>query len=133
VEATFFASLDDTLDSEYEVKPYNTYPLDIDLTYDLTLGEKVDSEPIIGLTLDYGLMGGSDVIESLDDTIAYEYELKGNTVIELILDLLYDTSLGGYAESNLTMDLTFDSSVGSKSETELSMDLTYEYELTPPS
>jgi hypothetical protein len=115
------------------VKPYTTYPLDVDLTYDATLGGKVDSEPIIDLDLTYGLMGGSDVIESLDDTIAYEYELKANTVIELILDLLYNASLGGYVESNLTMDLTFDSSVGSKSESELTLDLTYEYELTPPS
>jgi len=129
----FFESLDDTLDSEYEVKPYNTYPLDTDLTYDATLGEKVDSEPIIDLDLTYGLMGGSDVIESLDDTIAYEYELKSNTVIELILDLLYNASLGGYAESNLTMDIEQTNTVGSKSEAELTLDLTYEYELTPPS
>jgi hypothetical protein len=130
VEAIFFASLDDIISYEYEVKPYNTYPLDIDLTYDATLGEKVDSEPIIDLDLTYGLMGGSDVIESLDDTIDYEYELHPNTLIELSIALTYNASLGGYAESNLTMDLTFDSSVGSKSEAELSLDLAYEYELS---
>jgi hypothetical protein len=130
VEAIFFASLDDIISYEYEVKPYTTYPLDTDLLYNATLGEKVDSEPIIDLDLTYGLMGGSDVIESLDDTIAYEYELKANTVIELILDLLYNASLGGYADSNLTMDLTFDSSVGSKSEAELSIGLEYEYVLS---
>ena len=133
MEATFFESLDDTLVSEYEVKPYNTYPLDIDLTYNANLGEKVDSEPIIDLDSGAGLMGGNDSLISLDDTISYEYELKSNTVITLILDLLYSASVGGYVNSDLTMDLTFDGSVGSKSEAELSVDLTYEYEFTPPS
>jgi len=133
VEATFFVSLDDIISYEYEVKPYSTYTLDVDLLYDATLGENVDSEPIIDLDLTYGLMGGSDVIESLDDTIDYEYELRANTVIELILDLLYDASVGGYVNSDLSIGLEHAETVGSKNEAELSVDLEYEYVLSASS
>jgi hypothetical protein len=115
------------------VKPYSTYTLDVDLLYDATLGENVDSEPIIDLDLTYGLMGGSDVIESLDDTIDYEYELRANTVIELILDLLYDASVGGYVNSDLSIGLEHAETVGSKTEAELSVDLEYEYVLSASS
>jgi hypothetical protein len=95
-----------------------------------TLGEKVDSEPIIDLNNDYGLMGGSDVIESLDDTIAYEYEVKPNTAYPLDIDLLYDTSIGGYVNSDLSIGLEQNNTVGSKSEAELTLELAYEYELS---
>jgi hypothetical protein len=67
---------------------------------------------------------------SLDDTIAYEYELHPNTLMELTLDLLYDTTLGGYVNSDLSIDVEQNNTVGSKSEAELSIDLEYVYELS---
>jgi hypothetical protein len=55
------------------VKPYNTYPLDIDLTYDASLGGYADSNLTMDLTFDSSVGSKSEAELSMD--LTYEYEL----------------------------------------------------------
>jgi len=55
------------------VKPYNIYPLDTDLTYDVSVGGKAESILTLGLESTNTVGSKSEADLSLD--LAYEYVL----------------------------------------------------------